>query len=130
MARDEGTLEPPPYAPEATSVLRLPAGRPELDRLAVEEPLEVRIGGRPIAVTMRTPGRDEELALGFCISEGIPAVAARIPADLSANTIDVDVTGAFDPETVRRNFYTSSSCGVCGKGALEAIAIAAAHVDG
>ena len=128
MARDERALDAPPYAAAATSVLRLPARRSESDRLAVEEPLEIRVGGEPVAVTMRTPGHDEELALGFCLSEGIPAHAAHVPDDLAANTIEVLLDGPFDLETVRRNFYTSSSCGVCGKGALEAVAVSAQPV--
>ena len=118
----------PPYAAATADILRLPAGRTEADRVAVEEPLEIRIGGRPIAVTMRTPGHDEELALGFCLSEGIPARAARLPADLAANTVEVDAR-EFDAARVRRNFYTSSSCGVCGKGALEAVAVEAPRVE-
>jgi FdhD protein len=129
MGLEDRALEVPPYAAAATSVLRLPGGRSEADRLAVEEPLEIRIGGQPVAVTMRTPGHDEELALGFCLSEGIPARTARVPDDLAANTVDVEVDGAFDLESVQRNFYTSSSCGVCGKGALEAVAVTAPHVD-
>jgi FdhD protein len=129
MARDEGALEAPPYAVAVASVLRLPGGRAESDRLAVEEPLEIRIDGRPIAVTMRTPGHDEELALGFCLSEGILAVRARVPNDLAANTVEVEVVGDFDWQVVKRNFYTSSSCGVCGKGALEAVAVAAPRVE-
>jgi FdhD protein len=119
MARDQRALD----------VLRLPAGRLEPDRLAVEEPLEIRIQGEPIAVTMRTPGHDEELALGFCLSEGIPARSARLPDDFAANTVEVEVEGAFDLGSVRRNFYTSSSCGVCGKGALEAVAFTAPRVQ-
>jgi FdhD protein len=79
-------------------------------------------------VTMRTPGHDEELALGFCISEGIPATAAAPPADLAANTIEVDAA-SFDRSRVQRSFYTSSSCGVCGKGALEAVAVEAPRVE-
>jgi FdhD protein len=130
MARDERALDAPTYAAAATSVLRLPAGRSEFDRLAVEEPLEIRIAGRPIAVTMRTPGHDEELALGFCLSEGIPARTARVPDDLAANTIEVLVNGLFELDAVQRNFYTSSSCGVCGKGALEAVSVAAPRVHG
>jgi len=130
MARDERALGAPVYAAAATSVLRLPAGRSESDRLAVEEPLEIRIGGQPVAVTMRTPGHDEELALGFCLSEGLPASAARLPDDLAANTVEVMLEGPFDLETVRRNFYTSSSCGVCGKGALEAVAVSAPSAGG
>ena len=97
--------------------------------VAVEEPLEIRIAGEPVAVTMRTPGHDEELALGFCLTEGLQPVAARIPDDLAANTIDVDATG-FDPERLHRHFYTSSSCGVCGKGAIEAIEVTAPRVEG
>jgi FdhD protein len=98
--------------------------------LAVEEPLEIRVDGRPIAVTMRTPGHDEELAVGFLRSEGIPAVTAGSTADLAANTIEVDVEGDVDLGRLERNFYTSSSCGVCGKGALEAVAVEAPRVEG
>src|SRR5947208_16277208 len=76
---------------------------------------------------MRTHGNDEELAIGFSLSEGIPARAARLPPDLAANTVDVDAD-EFDAARVQRNFYTSSSCGVCGKGALEAVAVEAARV--
>ena len=74
-------------------MVRLPGGTSQPDRLAVEEPLEIRVNGDPIAVTMRTPGHDEELALGFCLSEGIPATAARLPDDLAANTVEVDAPG-------------------------------------
>jgi FdhD protein len=88
--------EPPPYATVAVEVVRLPGGAVESDRVAAEEPLEIRVGGRAIAVTMRTPGHDEELALGFCLTEGIPATAAAPPADLAANTVEVEAA-AFDP---------------------------------
>ena len=98
------------------------------DVVAVEEPLEIRIAGAPVAVTMRTPGHDEELALGFCLSEGLRPRAARVPDDLAANSIDVDAPGA-DLGRLQRSFYTSSSCGVCGKGALEAVAVEAPHVE-
>jgi FdhD protein len=110
-------------------VLRQPGGLEEDDRLAVEEPLELRIGGRSVAVTMRTPGHDEELALGFCLSEGLRPTGARLPDDLAGNTIEVDAPG-FDPESIARSFYTSSSCGVCRKGALEAVAVEAPRVEG
>jgi FdhD protein len=116
------------YSVASADVVRAPSGRVDVDQLAVEEPLEIRIGGVPVAVTMRTPGHDEELAVGFCISEGIRARIARVPDDLAANTIDVDADD-FEPARVQRNFYTSSSCGVCGKGALEAVAVEAARVD-
>jgi FdhD protein len=130
MTRDErATGAPPPLAAATAFVLRLPAGISETDRLAIEEPLEIRIDGRAIAVTMRTPGHDEELAVGFCLSEGIRARGARLPDDFAANTVDVDVDGPFDREAVQRNFYTSSSCGVCGKGALEAVAVSAHPVE-
>src|SRR5919201_294125 len=121
-------VEAPPYAAAAVDVVRLPGGREEGDRVAVEDPLEIRIAGRPVAVTMRTPGHDEELALGFCLSEGIPARSASLPADLAANTVEVDAPG-FEPARVERHFYTSSSCGVCGKGALEAVAVEAPRVE-
>ena len=117
-------MDAPPYSAAGVDVLRLPAGATELDRVAVEEPLEIRIGGRPVAVTMRTPGHDEELALGFCLSEGLRPREARLPDDLAANAVDVDAPG-FDPNRLQRSFYTSSSCGVCGKGALEAVAVEA-----
>src|SRR5437762_1784295 len=121
-------MEAPPYSAAAVDVVRLPGGRSERDRVAVEEPLEIRIGGRPVAVTMRTPGHDEELALGFCLSEGLQPRAASLPDDLAANTVDVDAP-QFDPARLQRSFYTSSSCGVCGKGALEAVAVEAPRVE-
>lgn len=120
----------PPYSAARADVLRLPGGETEPDQLAVEEPLEVRVNGEAIAVTMRTPGQDEELALGFLLSEGISVVAAHPTADLAANTIEVEVEEGFDLGRLRRNFYTSSSCGVCGKGALEAVAVEAARIEG
>ena len=122
MAADETAGAAPPYSTASVEVLRLPAGAREEDMLAVEEPLEIRIEGRPVAVTMRTPGHDEELALGFCLSEGLAPAGARLPDDLAANAVEVDAPG-FDPERLQRSFYTSSSCGVCGKGALEAVAV-------
>jgi FdhD protein len=117
----------PPQSAARVDVLRLPAGASERDELAVEEPLEIRVNGRAVAVTMRTPGHDEELSLGFLISEGISPVRASLPSDLAANTVDVEASG-FDPGRLERHFYTSSSCGVCGKGALEAVAVEAARV--
>jgi FdhD protein len=117
----------PPHSASRAEVMRLPAGAVEEDELAVEEPLEIRVNGRPVAVTMRTPGHDEELALGFLISEGFRPSRARVPDDLAANTVEVDAEGA-DLERLERHFYTSSSCGVCGKGALEAVAVSAARV--
>src|SRR5438034_9396808 len=126
--RKLAAMEAPPYSAAAVDVVRLPEGRNERDRVAVEEPLEIRIGGLPVAVTMRTPGHDEELALGFCLSEGLRPADARLPDDLAANTIEVDAPG-FDPDRLARSFYTSSSCGVCGKGALEAVAVESTRVE-
>jgi len=93
------------------------------DEVAVEEPLEIRVDGRPLAVTMRTPGDDEELALGFLHGEGLIDAAhpAGPPDDLAANT--VEVRGPLLREPGSRSFYTTSSCGVCGKGALEEVAV-------
>ena len=98
------------------------------DRVAIEEPLEIRVDGDSVAVTMRTPGHDEELALGFLYTEGLidSARAAGPTADLAANTIDV--SGPLTREPARRRFYTASSCGVCGKGALEEIAVVSAEL--
>lgn len=119
---------PPAYSTAAVRVLRLPDGVEVADRVAVEEPLELRIGGDPVAVTMRTPGHDEELALGFALSEGLRPLSARVPDDLAANTIELEAPG-FDPARIARSFYTTSSCGVCGKGALEAIAVESPPVE-
>jgi FdhD protein len=128
MAAEKDALEAPPYSAARVDVLRLPGGESEPDQVAVEEPLEIRIGGEPVAVTMRTPGHDEELALGFCVTEGLQPTSAAPPPDLAANTIEVDAR-TFDPDRLRRSFYTSSSCGVCGKGALEAVAVEAPRVE-
>jgi FdhD protein len=117
---------PPPYSTAPFEVIRFPASPlPEPDVLAVEEPLEIKIDGEPVAITMRTPGSDEELALGFAIGEGLDPTSAGLPSDLAANTIEL-VVASFNRERLHRHFYTSSSCGVCGKGALAAVAVTAA----
>lgn len=96
------------------------------DAVAVEEPLEIRIDGEPLAVTMRTPGDDEDLAAGFLFGEGLVDCRPEVglTEDLAANVVDVRGPLARDPG--RRQFYTTSSCGVCGKGALEEVAVSAA----
>ncbi|MFM8884757.1 MAG: formate dehydrogenase accessory sulfurtransferase FdhD [Solirubrobacterales bacterium] len=98
------------------------------DEVAVEEPLEIRAGGRPVAVTMRTPGHDEELALGFLYGEGLVdrALPAGPPPDLAANIVEVE--GDLVREPPERRFYATSSCGVCGKGALEEVEVIAPPV--
>jgi len=98
-------------------------GLPKQDRVAVEEPLEMRIGDRPLTITMRTPGDDEDLACGFLFSEGI----LKRPEDLASVTqlepnivrvmLAAGVPLPFDKQA--RSFTTTSSCGVCGKTSLE-----------
>ena len=93
------------------------------DDVAVEEPLEIRVDGAALAVTMRTPGHDEELALGFLLGEGLidaPHAAGPSP-ELEANI--VEVAGPLLRAPGARSFYATSSCGVCGKGALEEVAV-------
>jgi FdhD protein len=95
----------------------------ERDEVAVEEPLEIRVDRAALAVTMRTPGHDEELALGFLFGEGLirEPRAAGPTEDLANNTVEVAGPLARDPSA--RSFYTTSSCGVCGKGALEEVQV-------
>jgi FdhD protein len=119
---------------------------PKPDELAVEEPLEIRLGysaagqrvQRSISITMRTPGQDDELAAGFLLSEGIirgpgdiefirpcgPAVGALRLHNVVRVELRSDV--AVDLKRLERHFYTTSSCGVCGKTSLEALAVGAA----
>jgi FdhD protein len=117
-------------------VLRLSAGhtsrRP--DRLAVEEPIELRVAGRALAVTMRTPGHDLELVHGFLLTEGVigsvsDVVTARYCDSVDSNgrntynvlTVELASGVAAPGSGVDRNFYTTSSCGVCGKASLDAV---------
>jgi FdhD protein len=93
------------------------------DEVAVEEPLEIRVDGVPLVVTMRTPGHDDELALGFLYGEALIDEPRRAEPtdDFAANTVEVEGPLTRDPG--ERRFYTTSSCGVCGKGALEEVAV-------
>jgi FdhD protein len=104
------------------------------DSLASEEPLEIRVASRPLTVTMRTPGNDFDLARGFLVSEGVVAAgsdiaAIRYCAGATAdgvntyNVLDVQLAdGVPVPDvSVERNFYTTSSCGLCGKASLDAV---------
>jgi FdhD protein len=106
--------------------------REEADRLAVEEPLEIRLGGRRFTLTMRTPGHDEELAAGFLLAEGFINVRGELgeirrlrdaKGALDPNAIDIilNVPAAGLRERLQRNFTVSSSCGVCGKTSIEAL---------
>src|SRR3984957_3062159 len=104
---------------------------PRADLLAAEEPLEIRVGGQPLAVTMRTPGHDIDLAAGFLATEGV-IDAAGDPSQIKMCDDDVvEVTlapGTVLPmERLHRNFVTSSACGVCGKDSIDAIRIRARY---
>jgi FdhD protein len=99
------------------------------DEVAVEEPLEIRVDGEPLAVTMRTPGHDEELAAGFLFGEGLIDRAPRFLPDPGLAANRVDVAGPLLGDPAGRRFYTTSSCGVCGKGALEEVAVNAPRVS-
>ena len=83
------------------------------------------VDGAPLAVTMRTPGHDEELAAGFLFGEGLLDGPPYFRADPELAANRVDVTGPLRRDPGTRRFYTTSSCGVCGKGALEEVAVAA-----
>ena len=99
------------------------------DRVAREEPLEIRVEGHSVAIVMRTPGHDEELTAGFLLSEGIVAERADLfeisqcPSQpgQNGNVIDVLLKDAskLDMEKLSRNVFTSSSCGICGKATIE-----------
>ncbi|GAA4488959.1 formate dehydrogenase accessory sulfurtransferase FdhD [Microbacterium panaciterrae] len=115
--------------------------RRRADTLAVEEPLEIRIGGAPLAVTMRTPGHDVELAIGFLVSEGViahrddfrSAIHCGGPgtggAENTYNVLDATLAaGVWLPGADEaRRFYTTSSCGVCGKASVDAVRTVSPH---
>jgi FdhD protein len=121
---------------ERRRVLRIrgAAASHRADTLVAEEPLEIRLNGRPLAITMRTPGDDFALATGFLVSEGVVAAAGEVAnvvycagatADGSNTFNVVDVTlapGVPVPDiSLERNVYTTSSCGLCGKASLDAV---------
>jgi FdhD protein len=105
------------------------------DELAIEEPLEIRVDGAPLAVTMRTPGEDDELAVGFLAAEGLIAGPGDVQSvgptgDFAANTVEVRTrTGLRRDPSEERRFYLTSSCGVCGKGALEFVRLEAGAAE-
>lgn len=121
----------PPPIPQTTTapILRVTAAgsQPDVDTLAVEEPLEIRVDGRAVSITMRTPGHDRELAVGFLVGEGIltnPGDLADVQ-QVAENVVDVVLRAgvAVDLSRLERNFYTTSSCGVCGKTSLESLRV-------
>jgi FdhD protein len=124
-----------PQTPRTVRRRRAGATAEERDELAVEEPLEIRVEGRPVAVTMRTPGHDEELAAGFLLTEGVVArcedIAAVMPVPakrgggVEPNIVDVKLA---HPEVVdfarlTRHVFTASSCGLCGKATIDAVQV-------
>ncbi len=130
----------PPESPGWSEVpvrrLREGVPRTEVDRLAIEAPLEIRFGDRPFTVLMRTPGTDEELVAGFLYSEGLIQGAAEIlalahPEALlegdCENVVAVELAGG--GPVVERTFYASASCGVCGKSSIADLAIRAPVVE-
>jgi FdhD protein len=108
-------------------VVRFTDGVPRTvrDRVVVEEPLELRIANTPIAVLMRTPDDDADLALGFALTEGILLSPDELEelVEVDENRFRLDLTRRVDPDRFRRNLYTSSSCGICGKGSIDAVRI-------
>lgn len=99
-----------------------------VDNLVVEEPMEIRLAGEALAVVMRTPGHDADLTLGFAITEGIiasPQVVADVESlGMGRWNLRLAEGVHIDPEQFKRNFYSTSSCGVCGKASIDAIRIA------
>jgi FdhD protein len=95
------------------------------DLVAVEEPLQIRLDGRDIAITMRTPGHDRELAAGFLFTEGILRQASQISGitadEKGGVNVQVGEGVQIDVERLARNFYVTSSCGVCGKASIDAL---------
>ena len=110
------------------------------DVLAVEEPLEIRVGGKALAITMRTPGHDFDLAAGFLVSEGVVSrgeqfaaarycAGATVGGENTYNVLDVTLgTGVPAPDpSLERNFFTTSSCGLCGKASIDAVRTRSAY---
>ena len=110
---------------ERRRVTRYDAGRSleRPDALAVEEPLEIRVDGTPVSVTMRTPGHDLDLALGFLVTEGVVAKPSDITGAIycADNVVDVSLRTPLPDLSPTRNFFTSSSCGMCGKASIDAV---------
>lgn len=119
-------------ATTARQVIRLRDGfEASSDSLVVEEPLEIRLERTPLAVVMRTPGDDVELIMGFAITEGIVGGPDDVAAidDLGEGRWNIRLAAGVrvDPDLFQRNFYSTSSCGVCGKASIDAIRVAGAY---
>lgn len=97
--------------------------RPFQDLLAVEDPLEIRVNGQTVSITMRTPGNDVELAAGFLFTEGILEDRGQIETIDAASRVDILLKpdAEVDLSRLERHFYMTSSCGVCGKASIEAL---------
>ena len=94
---------------------------PAQDLLAVEEPLQIRVNGRDLSITMRTPGHDGELACGFLFTESVLKTRAAVSAmECGENTVSFTLT-EYDEPGAARNFYTTSSCGICGKASIDSL---------
>ena len=119
-----------------TSVHKVPGGNLgselELDWIASEAPLEVRIDGKPVTVLMRTPGHDEELVRGFLYNEGVVSKASDLiavgpvhdsPEDVGGSVINVQLAPSHQDHTLDRAFYSNASCGVCGKKTIESLEV-------
>lgn len=130
--RNVQTMGSPQGSVELTQVIECEDGavRSVQDWLAAEEPLEIRISGKPLTVTMRTPGHDLELAAGFLFTEGIvrsrDQIAKIHPAKAGpagrSNAVEVELTDAvLEADSLQRNFFAASSCGICGKASIDAI---------
>lgn len=101
-----------------------PDKQTKLDTLAIEEPLEIRVARRAVSVTMRTPGDDENLAVGFLFGEGLIQHADQLSSiEAGPNSVDIQLANevGFEFGRLKRSFYTTSSCGVCGKASIEAL---------
>jgi len=115
------------------AIKRFPAGNEE-DDVVVEEPLEIRVGEKPVSVTMRTPGHDFDLAAGFLFTESILASrddVASIRHWGSPNVVRVALRNdaPLDLQSLQRHFYSTSSCGVCGKASIDALRVKTSRLD-
>ncbi len=128
ISSDRPDAKPDPRMRHVT-VVRRRGGERVIDHVATEDPLEIRLGGTPLAVTMRTPGDDDDLVCGFLLTEGIlltPDEIARIERlDDSRVAVHFAPDVAVDPARFQRNMFVSSSCGICGKASIEAVQLVA-----